>query len=166
MSQVDRIAPRGAALSLTSAAFQPNQPIPARHTCDGENVSPALSWDGAPGTTQAFALIVDDPDAPKGVFTHWVLFDLPARTRELRENSPTTERLDQGGVQGRNDFGSIGYRGPCPPPGAPHHYRFTLYALDGPVHLDPGASKQELLRAIEGRTVGQAQLVGTYQRQA
>jgi Raf kinase inhibitor-like YbhB/YbcL family protein len=150
---------------LTSTAFQPNQPIPARCTCDGEDRSPALSWDGAPDTTEAFALVVDDPDAPQRVFTHWVLFDLPAAVCELREHLPTTGRPAQGGVQGRNDFGSIGYRGPCPPVGAPHRYRFTLYALDRPVRLDPGASKRELLQAIEGRIVSQAQLVGTYRRQ-
>ncbi len=167
MTQTDQMSPRGTgSLFLASAAFQPNQPIPARHTCDGEDLSPALSWDGAPDDTQAFALVVDDPDAPRGVFTHWVLFNLPASVCELRTNVAKTERPGQGGVQGRNDFGAIGYRGPCPPPGTPHRYRFTLYALDAPVSLGPGASKQELLQAMEGRIVGQAQLIGTYQRRA
>ena len=163
MSQGERAA---AALSLRSPAFQPNQPIPPRHTCDGEDRSPALAWDGVPDTAQAFALVVDDPDAPGGDFTHWVLFDLPASTRELPENVPPAERLERGGIQGRNDFGSLGYRGPCPPPGSPHRYRFTLYALNGPVNLRPGTTRQQLLQAIQGRLLGQAQLVGTYRRQA
>jgi Raf kinase inhibitor-like YbhB/YbcL family protein len=152
-------------VSLTSSTFRSNESIPARHTCDGADLSPPLSWDRVPNGTQSLALIVDDPDAPRGVFTHWILFNLSAGARELPEGVAKTERPDVGGLQGQNDFGNVGYNGPCPPPGSPHRYRFTLYALDTSVDLEPGASKQDLLRAIEGHILGQAQLVGTYQRQ-
>jgi len=151
-------------LSLTTAAFQRDASIPTQYTCDGQNISPALSWSGVPGGTRAFALIVDDPDAPRGVFTHWVLFNLPADARQLPENVAKTERLDSGAAQGRNDAGRTGYTGPCPPLGAPHRYRFTLYALDSLVSLEPGASKQDLLKAMEGHVLEHAQLVGTYGR--
>lgn len=152
------------AILLRSDVLQPGQPIPARYTCDGGDRSPPLAWAGAPAGTRAFALIVDDPDAPGGPFTHWVLFDLPAEARELPEGLPPSGRLPQGGVQGRNDFGRLGYNGPCPPRGRPHRYRFTLYALDGPVGLRPGAAKEELLRAIEGHVLDRGELVGTYGR--
>jgi len=152
------------ALTLTTTAFSPGKPIPARHTCDGADFSPALAWDGVPPGTQAFALIVDDPDAPIGVFTHWMLFNLPGSARNLPENVPKTERIPQGALQERNDFGKIGYNGPCPPRGKPHRYHFTLDALHAPVNLRPGASTQELRTAMKGHVLAQAQLVGTYQR--
>ena len=98
------------------------------------------------------------------MFTHWVVFDVPAGWRALPEGVPTLERMEGGGAQGRNDFGSIGYRGPCPPRGAPHHYRFTLYALNATVNLRPGASKQDLLDAIRDRSLAKTELVGTYRR--
>ena len=152
------------AFSLTSMAFGPDEVIPSRHTCDGEDVSPALSWSEAPQRTSAFALIVDDPDAPREVFTHWVLFNLPANTQGLFEGVPKTERLENGALQGRNDFRKTGYGGPCPPPGKPHHYRFFLYALDAPLDLKPGATKKQVLDAMQGHILGEVQLVGTYQR--
>ena len=154
----------GSEFRLSSEAFENEESIPARFTCDGENVSPPLAWSGAPVETKAFALIMDDPDAPGGTFTHWLLFDLPAETRELPEGVETSERPQVGGVQGSNDADSIGYTGPCPPPGTPHRYRFTLYALDVPVNLDPGAQKQEVLDAMEGHVLAQTELVGTYRR--
>lgn len=152
------------AFSIRSDAFDADQPIPSRFTCDGEDVSPALSWSDVPDGTQSFALIVDDPDAPRGVFTHWVLYNLSAGAQGLPEGVAKTERPDTGGFQGDNGFGNIGYGGPCPPPGSPHHYRFFLYALDGLIDLGPGASKQDVLDAIQGHVLGEAQLVGTYQR--
>ncbi len=151
-------------MQLTSGAFQPDQPIPTRYTCDGESVSPPLSWSDVPSAIGAFALIVDDPDAPGGVFTHWVVVDLPAGTSALPEGVPATGRLDNGAVQGRNDFGREGYGPPCPPRGSPHHYRFTLYALDAPLGLQPGASKQQVLDAMQGHIRAEGRLVGTYQR--
>ncbi len=152
------------ALTIRSDAFAADQPIPTRFTCDGDDVSPALSWSDVPGGTQSLALIMDDPDAPRGVFTHWVLFNLPASAQSLPEGVAKTERPESGGVQGRTDFGDIGYGGPCPPPGGPHRYRFSLYALDGQLSLEPGASKQQVLDAMEGHLLGEARLAGTYQR--
>lgn len=149
---------------LTSTAFALGAAIPTRYTCDGEDRSPELSWHDAPQGAVSFALIMDDPDAPRGVFTHWVLFNLPAGMPGLAEGVTKTERLAGGGMQGRNDFGKIGYGGPCPPPGNPHHYRFTLYALDTTVQLKPGATKQQAVDALRNHVLAQAQLVGTYQR--
>jgi Raf kinase inhibitor-like YbhB/YbcL family protein len=151
-------------MELSSAAFDSGTAIPARFTCDGQNSSPPLSWSGVPQNTAAFALIVDDPDAPGGTFTHWVLFNLPAHLWSLPQGVPQTEVLADGSTQGRNDFGTLGYGGPCPPPGKPHHYRFTLYALDRPLDLSARATKQQALKAIQGHMLDQAQLVGIYQR--
>jgi Raf kinase inhibitor-like YbhB/YbcL family protein len=164
MAPMNREPTSSSGLQLTSSAFQPGQAIPTAHTCDGADRSPPLSWHGLPGGTRALALIVDDPDAPGGVFTHWVYFDLPVGTAGLPAGVPTTARPEPGGIQGRNDFGTIGYRGPCPPRGPAHHYRFKLYALDEPVALPPGASKDELLQAMQGHVLGQTELVGTYER--
>jgi len=152
------------AFSLNTDAFVPNEAIPSRYTCDGEDVSPALSWSDVPSATAAFALIVDDPDAPGRVFTHWALFNLPSSLQGLPEGVPTIELLENGGIQGKNDFGKIGYRGPCPPRGSPHRYRFFLYALDSPIDLEPGASKQQVLDRIQGHILAEAQITGTYQR--
>ena len=150
--------------TLTSDTFTDGDAIPSRFTCEGENVSPALAWNGAPPGVGSFALILDDPDAPGGVFTHWVLYNLPATSARLPERVPPTSQLVEGSLQGRNDFGKIGYGGPCPPPGKAHHYHFTLYALDATLRLPAGAAKQNLLDAMRGHVLGQAQLVGTYQR--
>lgn len=150
--------------TLTSDDFNANGPIPARFTCDGQNSSPALAWHDAPANAAAFALIVDDPDAPSGTFTHWVLFNLPAGTTSLPRGVPTSDRLDNGALQGANGAGGTGYTGPCPPSGT-HHYHFTLYALDGTLNLSAGASKQQVLDAMKGRIIAQAEIVGTYRRQ-
>lgn len=157
---------RAATWSLTSKAFRNNQAIPAKHTADGRDVSPDLSWSAPPKGTTEFALVCDDPDAPRGVWTHWVLYGLPAAQRGLPEAVPTTETLPKlgGAKQGRNSFGSIGYRGPAPPPGAVHHYRFRLYALNAPVTLRAGAQQAELERAMKGHVLARAELVGLYSR--
>jgi Raf kinase inhibitor-like YbhB/YbcL family protein len=152
-------------LSLTTTAFATNGPIPARYTCDGEDRSPPLTWSDAPAGAAAFALIMDDPDAPRGVFTHWVLYNLPRDARELSEGVPGVERLPSGALQGVNDFGRVGYGGPCPPPGPAHRYRFTLYALDTALNLGPRATKQAVLDAMRGHVLAEGQLIGTYQRQ-
>jgi len=151
-------------LAVRSAAFTDRGAIPVRHTCDGENVSPPLSWLGAPKGTVSYALIVDDPDAPRGTFVHWLLYDLPASVESLPEAVPTLERLENGALQGRNDAGRLGYSGPCPPRGPPHRYRFTVYALDTLLGLAPGASREELERAMSGHVLAWGQLVGTYGR--
>ncbi len=156
--------PQTSEFSLTSSAFRSGEAIPAQYTCDGQSVSPALSWSGVPQNTRAFALVVDDPDAPSGTFTHWVAFNIPADARGLPENVAKTDRMDNGGIQGRNSSGRLGFTGPCPPPGNPHHYHFMLYALDAPLNLQPGATKQDVLKAAEGHILAQAELVGTYHR--
>ena len=151
-------------LSVSSSAFQEGEGIPAKYSCEGQDISPPLVWSEAPGQTQSFALIMDDPDAPGRVFTHWVLFNIPSDSRELPEAVPTQSQLSNGALQGRNDFGKIGYGGPCPPPGRPHRYQFTLYALDQPLDLTAGASKKQVLDAMQGHILAQGQLMGTYQR--
>lgn len=151
-------------LSISSAAFKDGSRIPARFTGDGADISPPLVWGEPPQQTQSFALIVDDPNAPGGVFTHWVLFDLPPDTRQLDEGIPSQQQLRSGAQQGRNDFGKIGYGGPFPPHGPAHHYRFTLYALDASLGLKSGASKSQVLAAMKGHILAQGLLIGTYQR--
>jgi Raf kinase inhibitor-like YbhB/YbcL family protein len=140
------------------------QPIPGKHTCDGPDVSPSLQWSEAPAGTKSFALVCDDPDAPMGTWVHWVIYGLPAAMRELPEMVATTERLPNGAKQGLNDFRRVGYGGPCPPPGGPHRYFFKLYALDTELPLQSRATKRDLLRAMSGHVLAEAQLMGTYQR--
>lgn len=152
------------ALELSSSAFQEGGEIPTKYTCEGQDVSPTLTWGEPPAGTQSLALIMDDPDAPVGVFTHWVLFNLPADSRGLPEAVPTQAQLPDGSLQGKNDFGKIGYGGPCPPPGRPHRYQFTLYALDQTLDLKAGASKKQVLDAMQGHILAQGRLTGTYQR--
>jgi Raf kinase inhibitor-like YbhB/YbcL family protein len=150
-------------LSLSSTAFKEGDKIPVKYTCNGQDISPPLLWGEPAQMTETFALIVDDPDAPGGVFTHWVLFNLPANAHQLGEGVPTQERLENGALQGTNDFGRIGYGGPCPPRGSAHRYRFTIYALDESLGLKPKVSKKQLLDAIEGHILAQGQLIGIYQ---
>ena len=152
------------ALPVSSAAFQEGGTIPTKYTCVGQDISPQLAWSESPAGTQSFALIVDDPDAPGGVFTHWVLFNIPSDSRELPEAVPAQPQLTGGALQGRNDFGRVGYGGPCPPPGRPHRYQFTLYALDRLLDLKAGASKKQVLEAMQGHILAQGQLTGTFQR--
>ncbi len=150
--------------TISSSDFQNGAAIPKKFTCDGADVSPELSWSNAPPNTKTFALIADDPDAPAGTWTHWVLFDLPASTQSLPENVNKVDELPTGGRQGRNDFRKIGYGGPCPPPGKAHRYFFTLYALDRTLGLKPGATKQELEQTMQGHVLAQAELMGKYGR--
>ncbi len=153
------------AFTLASAAFREGAVIPAKYTCDGVDVSPALTWSGAPAGTRSFALIADDPDAPAGTWVHWVLYNLPADVSELPENIAKVESLDLGGArQGRNDFRRPGYGGPCPPPGPAHRYLFKLYAVDTRLQLKAGAQKKDVEAAMEGHLLGTAQLMGTYAR--
>jgi len=160
-------APEGEAImthiALTSGAFQDGGSIPYRYTCNGDDVSPPLAWGDPPPGTRSFALLVDDPDAPRGTFTHWVLFNIPSGARGLPEGVPGDERLPDGSVQGRNDFPRTGWGGPCPPSGT-HRYRFFLYALDATLDLPPGASKRQLLDAVEDHILAEGRLTGTYSR--
>jgi Raf kinase inhibitor-like YbhB/YbcL family protein len=151
-------------IPVTSTAFAEGRPIPDKYTCSGPNVSPALRWGNAPAGTKSFALIADDPDAPVGTWVHWVLYDLPPATMSLAENVPSSPELPDGSKQGVNDFGQPGYGGPCPPPGKPHRYFFKIYALDIMLNLKSGATKNELLKAMDGHVLAQGQLIGTYQR--
>ncbi|MFS8907342.1 YbhB/YbcL family Raf kinase inhibitor-like protein [Synechococcus sp. OH2] len=155
--------PTPTALQLTSSAFAPSQPIPSRYTCEGEDLSPPLTWSGAPVGTQSFALTMDDPDAPRGTFVHWVVYNLPASVTSLPEGIRSDSDLPQGAVHGQNSWGRNSYGGPCPPSGT-HRYFFTLYALDRQLALAPGATKEALLQAMTGHILAQAQLMGTYQR--
>jgi len=148
-------------IKLASVAFKDGQSIPAPYTCDGVNISPPLEWSGVPKTAKTLAIVVDDPDAPAGTWVHWVLYNLPADNIGVVENVPATESLKAGGFQGKNDFGKMGYGGPCPPSGS-HRYFFRIYALDGELPLKAGATKAELMKAMEGHIVLQGQLIGTY----
>ena len=150
-------------LEITSAAFRDGERIPKRFTADGEDLSPPLRWIDPPAGTRSFAIVCEDPDAPSGLFVHWVAWNIAADQRELKEGvSPSAEA--SGIRQGRNGFGNAGYGGPKPPPGKPHRYRFRLFALDAPLELGPGASRAELDHSIEGHVLGSGTLVGTYQR--
>lgn len=158
----------GAAMTwvITSPAFQHGATIPPKYTADGPDMSPPLQWTEPPAGTQAFALLCEDPDAPGGLFVHWVLYDLPAQTREIPTGIPRESTVLGSARQGRNDFGTLGYRGPAPPPGKPHRYVFKLYALSRPPNLRPGATREDLLKAIEGAILDRVELMGTYQRTA
>jgi Raf kinase inhibitor-like YbhB/YbcL family protein len=149
---------------LATTAFSAGGAIPRKFTCDGPDISPKLTWNDPPAKTQSFALIMDDPDAPVGTWVHWVIYDLLANTRELAEGVAKQEQLPNGARQGRNDFGKIGYGGPCPPPGKPHRYFFKLYALDAKLGLKAGAIKADVERAIKGHILTQAELIGRYAR--
>jgi Raf kinase inhibitor-like YbhB/YbcL family protein len=151
-------------LHLTSTAFAEGQPIPEKHTCDGRDSSPPLHWSGLPTGSRSLALIVDDPDAPVGTWVHWVLYGLAPDLEGLPENVDKSQYVLRGARQGLNDFRRLGYGGPCPPPGKPHRYFFKLYALDAELDLKPGATKKELLRAMEGHILATGQLMGTYAR--
>ena len=151
-------------IQMTSTAFADGQPIPAKYTCDSEDVSPPLQWTNAPARTKSFALIADDPDAPMGTWVHWVLYDLPANTSALPEDVAKTPTLAGGAKQGLNDFRRIGYGGPCPPPGRPHRYFFKLYALDTNLGLKPGATKRDVESAMKGHILAQAEVMGRYHR--
>jgi len=151
-------------LELTSTAFQAGKTIPEEYTGDGRNASPPLKWRNPPAGTRSLALICEDPDAPRGIFTHWVVFNLPAESRELSEGLPAEVTLPDGTAQGVNEFGKVGYAGPSPPPGKPHRYFFKLYALDTPLALQPGATKAQLLTAMKDHVLGEAQFMGMYAR--
>jgi len=157
-------ATKDAAVSVTSSTFPAEGSIPAKYSCEGANISPPLSWTTLPAGTKSVALICDDPDAPAGTWVHWVLYNLPATTNALEEKLPTAASLPNGTRQGVNDFGKTGYGGPCPPPGKPHRYFFKLYALDTGLPLKPGATKQELVQAMEHHILAEGQLMGKYQR--
>ena len=151
-------------LFLSSTAFESGGYIPAKFTCDGDDISPGLSWSDSPEGTDSFVLLVDDPDAPGKTFTHWVLFNLPATVTGLEEGLSAVELLKKGASQGKNDFGQLGYGGPCPPPGKPHRYRFHLYALNTILDIPSGISNSTIQGAIKGHVLGEAEITGLYRR--
>src|SRR5260370_32681855 len=152
------------AVDLPGTAFREGQTIPGQSPADGKDVSPPLKWSNPPATTKSFALICEDPDAPRGTWTHWVLFNLPPSCRELPEGVPALDTLPDGSHQGTNDFGKVGYGGPAPPPGKPHRYFFKIYPPDSKPNLKAGANKTDVERAMKGPILGQAELVGRHRR--
>jgi Raf kinase inhibitor-like YbhB/YbcL family protein len=155
---------RGASrLGFTSTAFRHGDWIPPRHTGDGQDLSPPLAWTDPPYGTRSLAMVCEDPDAPTGVFSHWLVWDIPSDARELKEGVPRA--VEAWGLrQGANGFSRIGYAGPKPPPGKPHRYRFWLYALDEHLRLPRGATRAELDRALDGHVLSEGVLVGIYGR--
>ena len=150
-------------MEIKSSEFKEGSSIPVKYTCDNIDVSPPLEWSQVPAGVKTFALICDDPDAPGATWVHWVIFNIPGNLREFRENIPATETLGNGALQGKNDFGKIGYGGPCPP-GGTHRYYFKLYALDTMLDLKSGIIKKDLLKAIEGHILDEVHLMGRYRR--
>jgi len=148
----------GAKMTITSSAFQKGGNIPSKYTCDGADTSPPLQIAGAPAGAKSLVLIVDDPDAPAGLFTHWIAWNISADTRTITEGSTPK------GVQGTNDFGKSGYGGPCPPPGS-HRYYFKILALDRELDLAPGSKRTQLDAAVKGHVVAQGELMGRYSKQ-
>jgi Raf kinase inhibitor-like YbhB/YbcL family protein len=145
-------------LDVSSSAFSEGQSIPEKYTCDGQNVSPPIQWSGAPANTKSIAIICDDPDAPSGTFTHWVLYDVPGTIKELAEGSSGN------GKEGVNGFGKKGYSGPCPPPGGAHRYFFRVYALDTASLGNAGSSKEDVTAAMQDHILAQGQVMGRYKR--
>jgi hypothetical protein len=155
-------------IKIESPAFRPNEPIPRRHTGDGEDVSPELSWSGVPVDAKELALICDDPDAPRPEpWVHWVIYKIPPNMPGLPEGVEATEDppIPAHAIQGVNSWDEIGYRGPAPPPGhGVHHYHFKLYALNARLDVNPGLTKDELLAVMKGKIIAEGELVGMYQR--
>jgi Raf kinase inhibitor-like YbhB/YbcL family protein len=154
----------GIVMKITSSAFTEGNMIPAKYTCDGQDISPPLEWKDVPAGIKSFALICDDPDAPMGTWVHWVVYNIPSTISKLDENVKHELVFKNGMMQGNNDWPKIGYGGPCPPNGT-HRYYFKLYALDTILPIKPGASKAQLLNAIKGHTLAESQLMGKYKRQ-
>jgi Raf kinase inhibitor-like YbhB/YbcL family protein len=152
------------AFSINSTAFSNGAGIPREYTCQGRNVSPQLVWEGLPAGTQSLVLVCDDPDAPAGTWVHWVIYNIPATVSSLKQGMPASARLAEGMAQGKNDFGSLGWGGPCPPPGRPHRYFFKLYALDKVLAAHPGLTKKQILSLIQPNILAKAEMYGIYQR--
>lgn len=151
--------------TLVSPGFAEGAPMPRRYASDGDDTSPPMEWSDPPDGTAAYALVMDETDGhPAGTFAHWVIFNIPGQNTGLPEGVPKTERVGHGTLQGKNDFGVVGYRGPQPPVGEAHRYRFMLYALDRPIEASAGASRQRVMKEVRKHTVGHAQMDAWYQR--
>ncbi len=153
------------AFNITSRAFEYGRSIPVEHTCDGDNISPPLHWDEAPVSTVTFALIMEDPDAPGGTYTHWIIYNLPADCRELEKIIPIEKKLDNGAIQTKNDFGKTGYGGPCPPRGSEHRYFFRIFALRKKLPPESITDGQSFYEAINGLSLDKAEYMGKYKSQ-
>ena len=173
MSAAAAAAQTPATLTVTSPTLKANEVVPIDHTADGKNVSPALMWSGAPANTKQFALIYDDPDVafgnPPQSFVHWVVYNIPGTAKGLPAELPMDAVLTgppdiAGSIQGLSGFKRTGYRGPAPPPGKPHHYTWTVYALDTELKLEQGLNRNQLLEAMKGHIIGQGSLVAIYER--
>lgn len=153
-------------MQLVSSAYQAGAAIPVLFTCEGENISPELSWRDAPRKTESFVLTMRDPDAPKvGGFTHWVVYNIPRSVGHIEQNVPKEATVPGLGLQGKNDGSKVGYMGPCPPTGT-HRYFARLFALDTELNLPPGASHEDVRQAMEGHILERAELMGTYKKKA
>lgn len=148
-------------IEVRSPAFGEGEMIPVDFTCEGADMSLPIEWANVPSGTKSLAILMEDPDAPSGNWTHWLVYDLPPSLRRLPAGIPAAELMSYGGMQGRTDFGKPGYGGPCPPQGI-HRYFFKVYALDKMLGLRPGVSKQELFKAMQGHVLAEGQLTGTY----
>jgi len=155
---------RALALEIKSSAFENKGYIPDRYTCDAQGFSPLLSWKDAPPKTKSFVLVCDDPDAPFKTWVHWVAFNIPSDLKELKENISPEELTALGVIEGLNDFGTVGYKGPCPPKGKAHRYFFSLYALDTVLTLPKGATKSEVIEVMKGHILAEAKITGLYQK--
>ena len=151
-------------LEMSSDVIKNKEYIPDRYTCDAQDFSPAIFWGEVSVKTKSFVLICDDPDAPYGIWVHWVLFNIPPDSTELKENISETELSSLGIIRGRNDFGELNYRGPCPPPGKAHSYFFKLYALNTTLSLEEGATKKEVIKEMQGHIISEKKIIGKYQR--
>jgi Raf kinase inhibitor-like YbhB/YbcL family protein len=151
-------------LNVTSPAFKDNEWIPVKYTADGDNMSPPLHWSGMPQGVREYAIIADDPDAPHGTFTHWVIYGIPGSYDYLDDGIMQVSELDNGAMQGKNSMRTIGYTGPAPPKGKPHHYIFTVYALDAKLDLPAGITRDELRKAIQGHIMCEGKITGLYGR--
>lgn len=154
----------GSAITLSSTAFAHGQPIPDEYTCEGADISPPLKWLGVPAEAKSLAIVCDDPDAPSGTWTHWILYGLPADVKSLPAGVRPVAKPPTGGRQAKNSFGRIGYGGPCPPAGRAHRYFFRIYALDGNISVPATVSLQELDRAMQGHILASGKLMGIYRR--
>ncbi len=150
--------------ALTSPELVDKQKMPTQYTADGVDLSPPLTWSAPPAATQTLVIICDDPDAPAGTWVHWIIYNIAASSRSLSAAVPPETALSSGAIQGTNSFGKVGYNGPSPPPGTPHHYFFKLYSLDRKLNLAPGAKKAELLKAMQDHVLSEAKLMVTYGR--
>ena len=154
----------GMSIRLESTAFEDGEFIPAKYTCDGEDLSPPLRWENVPQGTKSVVIICDDPDAPMGTWVHWVLFDIPADAGGLDEGVPGMASPPKGGTHGANDFKRLGYGGPCPPPGGPHRYFFKIYALDAKLEMKSAVTKATVVKAMKDHVLGEGRLLGKYER--